>query len=40
MHTLFFKLVHLVSSVRMIAVAFEVNIIFLLCQCTDNEIWL
>ena len=40
MRTLFFKLVHLVSSARMIAVAFEVNIIFLLCQCTDNEIWL
>ena len=37
MHTLFFMVVHLLSSARMIAV---INIIFLLCQCTDNEIWL
>ena len=40
MHILLFMLVHLFSSARMIAVAFEVNIIFLLCQCTDNEICL
>lgn len=38
MHTLFFMLVHLVSSARTIAVAFEVNDIFLLRQCSDNLI--